>query len=135
MKLEIGRTYYILTYADSDFTMPGVEPVVYIGKNAYMRCLEDDRDTHQFQDATTYVRFGPVTGTSETEFCRVEAFAEEELGVSVMSLEAIAEAIAKSLVKAEKLGEPVLSVSRGKWFTASTKTWVPISAEDNVGPP
>jgi hypothetical protein len=27
----LGRTYFRLTFADRDFTMPGVEPLVYVG--------------------------------------------------------------------------------------------------------
>ncbi len=129
MKLEKGKTYYMLTYADPNFTMPGVEPMVYVGKNAFVRCLEDERDTYQFQDTISYLRFGFVTDADNKEECRVEAFREEELGSSIMMLEDISKAISESLERSRQLGEPVLSVSKGKWFAAKTETWVQIDSK------
>jgi uncharacterized alpha/beta hydrolase family protein len=39
MKLEKGKTYYMLTYADPDKTMPDIEPLVFLGKNTFTKCL------------------------------------------------------------------------------------------------
>ena len=133
MELEKGKTYYMLTYADPDFTMPGVQPMVYIGMNAYLRCLEDSRDTYQFQDTVSYVRFGSVMETGHKDECRIEAFLDEALGTSIMSLENISDAIAKSIERSKQLGGPVLSVSKGNWVTARTQTWVQIGTSDKNG--
>lgn len=51
MNFEIGRTYYAITYADPNFTMPGVEPFVFLGKNAFLEIEGDSLYTWQFQDA------------------------------------------------------------------------------------
>ncbi len=52
--LTQGKTYYWLTFADPDMTMPGVEPLIYIGHG------EKD-GLFCFQDTVSFVRFGPAT--------------------------------------------------------------------------
>lgn len=49
-----GRTYYQLTFADRDSTMPGVEPVVFPGEVS----LDDGQRVFALQDTDSYVRFG-----------------------------------------------------------------------------
>ena len=50
--LIIGRTYYRLTFADRDLTMPGVEPLVFLGE------VTDEGGTHGFvfQDTASFVQ-------------------------------------------------------------------------------
>ena len=37
--LKAGSAYYRVTYADSNLTIPGVEPMIYVGTN-----IADDDD-------------------------------------------------------------------------------------------
>jgi hypothetical protein len=34
-ELEIGTAYYRVTYADNELTIPGVEPMIYVGTNVF----------------------------------------------------------------------------------------------------
>jgi hypothetical protein len=52
--LTVGRTYYQLTFADRDQTMPGVEPLVFLGHVKF----DGGGDAYAFQDTVSYVRFG-----------------------------------------------------------------------------
>ena len=56
--LEIGRPYWVITYADRLFTIPGLKPLIYIGVDV----LEDNDATpgpkYTFQDTVSYFRFG-----------------------------------------------------------------------------
>jgi len=132
MELQKGRTYYVITFADRDFTMPGIDPVVYIGKNAFIKCLENDRDTYQFQDTVSFVRFGYVMDidSQQKEECQVEAFDEDQLGKDITTLEGAAEMIKDANSRSKELGHPVLSIAKGKWITAQSETWVEIDDKD-----
>ena len=52
--LIVGRTYFRLTYADRDLTMPGIEPLVFLGE------VMDDAGTRgfAFQDTASFVQHG-----------------------------------------------------------------------------
>jgi len=50
----VGRTYFQLTYADTDQTMPGVDPRVFLGDVT----LEDGTHAFVFQDSVSYVTYG-----------------------------------------------------------------------------
>jgi hypothetical protein len=50
-QLLIGDTYFSVTYADEDMTIPLVETMTYIGKNLGDH---DDTDTLYFQDVESY---------------------------------------------------------------------------------
>ena len=52
--LIVGRTYFRLTFADRDLTMPGVEPLVFLGE------VMDDGGTRgfAFQDTASFVQHG-----------------------------------------------------------------------------
>jgi hypothetical protein len=58
--LKVGSAYYRLTYADSDLTIPGVQPIIYVGSNIFP---DDDPAlvTYYFQDTVSHFRRGPVT--------------------------------------------------------------------------
>ena len=124
MRLVRGRTYYKLTYSDPALTMPGVEPMVYIGKNAFLEVVGETEDTYQFQDTVSFVRFGYVTDTDKKDECFVEPFRKEQLGTDILTLEQAHKAVGRALVKSRKLKEPRLKVSKGKWFTARVERWV-----------
>jgi hypothetical protein len=52
--LVIGHTYYRLTFVDADLTMPGVEPLVFLGE----AMDEGGARGFVFQDTVSYVRHG-----------------------------------------------------------------------------
>jgi hypothetical protein len=52
--LVIGRTYFRLTFADRDLTMPGVEPLVFLGEVTE----EGGSNGFVFQDTVSYVQYG-----------------------------------------------------------------------------
>src|SRR5438552_11760145 len=59
--LVIGRTYYLVTFADVQQTMPGIEPKVYIGVDVLGRQEDGAAPKYYFQDAPSFSLFGPAT--------------------------------------------------------------------------
>jgi len=58
--LKIGSAYYRVTYAAPNLTIPGVDPMIYVGTNI----AEDDDPTaviYYFQDTISYFWRGAVT--------------------------------------------------------------------------
>ena len=57
--LKTGGAYYRLTFADTELTIPGVQPMIYIGANVFP---DDDpaSTVHYFQDTTSYSWRGPA---------------------------------------------------------------------------
>jgi len=75
--LIIGRTYFRLTFADRDLTMPGVEPVVFLGE------VQDDQGTNGFvfQDTTSFVQHGSgLEGDEQHEEIGLYFLPESEIG-------------------------------------------------------
>ena len=58
--LNAGSAYYRLTFADIDRTIPGVQPMIYVGANIFP---DDDPAsiTYYFQDTVSHSWRGPVT--------------------------------------------------------------------------
>ena len=110
--LEYGQTYYQITYADPKLTMPGLKPMVYIGKNFFGT---EKQDTHYFQDTASVIVFGLVTEVTDTTDCKVSSCTEEEIGVDILSLEEAIIEIQKAEEKAKKLGYPKLKKATGEW--------------------
>ena len=100
--LKTGAAYYRLTFADADLTIPGVQPMIYIGTNVFP---DDDpaSTVHYFQDTTSYSWRGPVTDAAhdtknpEIESC-VFPHTEDEVRSGILTL---AEVIA-ALIEAQK---------------------------------
>src|SRR2546425_13120810 len=94
--LVLGKAYYRLTFADAAMTIPGVEPMIYIGANIFA----DDVATtprHYFQDTVSYHRFGDATKYSGPEIpanCGFMTFPFEsiEIGTSLLDLAGAIEA-------------------------------------------
>jgi len=109
LELEIGRTYFQLTYADCDMTMPCVEPLVYLG-------LTDSSTFHIFQDTVSYVRFGSRLNLEHDhdEIC-VYFISPEEIGSNIVALEQIADEISEAVQRARVLNNPTLVVIREGW--------------------
>lgn len=114
--LDVGRTYYRLTFADRDLTMPAIEALVYIGE------LEADngRHMHAFQDTLSYVRFGAHLdlGEDDEEIC-VYLIDGADIGLRVLEIEALADEILAAALRARNLGHPTLTVLRHGWDSAS----------------
>ena len=82
MKLEKGKPYYRVTYADPEFSIPDIKPRKYIGDNI----LEEEKNNkdiiHYFQDYSNPEMFYPETS--------------DELGSSIYTLEYVIEEITKA---------------------------------------
>ena len=50
----MGRTYFRLTFADRDLTMPGVEPLIFLGEVME----EGGSNGFVFQDTSSFVQYG-----------------------------------------------------------------------------
>ena len=110
--LEYGTTYYQITYADPKLTMPGLKPMVYLGRNLFGNERED---THYFQDTVSVLVFGLLSEASDTTDSKISSCTEDELGVDVLSLEEAAQEIQRAAEKARRLGYPKLKKAEGEW--------------------
>ena len=114
-RLIVGRTYYRLTFADRDFTMPGVEPLVYLGWIE----LEDGKKGHAFQEAASYIRFGSALSQAEgNEECAVWIVEPSEIDSSILEVGTIAREVVAAANRAETLGHPSLPILRTGWKSA-----------------
>ncbi len=107
-QLVISRTYFRLTFADRDLTMPGVEPVVYLGE------VTDDSGTHGFvfQDTASYIQHGSgLEGEEQHEDIALTFVPETELG-AMYDVEELASEVAESARRASALNYPSLTVVR-----------------------
>jgi hypothetical protein len=109
---EVGKTYYYLTYADPGFTMPGLDPVVYVGKNIVG---DEQEDSYYFQDTPSFTRFGLVTESSNPLECLVQAISTNKFGSSVIEHHQLLGIVNGAIERAEKLGFPKLKVCKGNW--------------------
>jgi hypothetical protein len=106
--LIISRTYFRLTFADLDLTMPGVEPVVYLGE------VSDENGTHGFvfQDTVSYVRFGSgLEGEEQHEEIALTFVPETELG-AMYDVEELAAEVGEAARRAVSLNFPALEALR-----------------------
>jgi hypothetical protein len=104
-----GRTYYRLTFADPDMTMPGLEPLVYVGLHE-----SEGEILPTFQDTISYTWVGGYPGPFKREQdIEVMLFPmKTEEAAEMLSLaEAVAE-INELFGRAERLGFPVLRLPR-----------------------
>src|SRR5262249_48827471 len=100
--LKTGTAYYRLTFADVRLTIPGVQPMIYIGSNVFP---DDDPalTVYYFQDTTSHSWRGPATDAAhdlkhpEIE-TRVFPHTEAEVTTDIFTL---AEVIA-ALIEAEE---------------------------------
>jgi hypothetical protein len=104
--LVTGRTYFRLTFADRDLTMPGVEPVVFLGE------VTDDSGTHGFvfQDTPSYVRFGSgLEGDEQHEEILLYFMPDSEVG-AMYDIEELAAEVSETARRATSLNHPALKV-------------------------
>jgi hypothetical protein len=102
--LVIGRTYFRLTFADRDLTMPGVEPLVFLGEVAE----EGGSKGFVFQDTGSYVQFGSgLEGDEQHEDIAMYFLPESEIG-ALYDMEELAAEVAESAQRAASLSYPRL---------------------------
>jgi hypothetical protein len=104
--LVIGRTYFRLTFADRDLTMPGVEPLVFLGEVA------DESGTRGFvfQDTVTYVQHGSgLEGDEQHEDIVLYFMPEADVG-AMYDVEELAAEMVESSRRAVSLNHPTLKV-------------------------
>ena len=102
--LVIGRTYFRLTFADRDLTMPGVEPMVFLGEVA------DEGGMHGFvfQDTVSFVLHGSgLEGEEQHEDIVLYFMADSDVG-AMYDVEELATEMAESARRAVSLNHPTL---------------------------
>jgi hypothetical protein len=106
LALVIGKTFYRLTFADRDMTMPHVEPLVYIGDGEH---TDGDR-FYAFQDTVSYVMFGSrfAPDGRDRDDLSVYFIPPQEIGDSLVDLEQAVAQVQDCLIKARALGWPEL---------------------------
>jgi hypothetical protein len=60
--LVVGQTYYLVTFADPQQTMPGIEPRVFIGVDVFGPQPDGATPRYYFQDTPSFCMFGLATG-------------------------------------------------------------------------
>ena len=104
--LVIGRTYFRLTFADRDLTMPGVEPLVFLGE------VTDEGGTNGFvfQDTASYVMHGSgLEGDEQHEDIAMYFMPEDDIG-ALYDVQELAEEIGEAASRAAALDYPPLQV-------------------------
>jgi hypothetical protein len=96
-ELVVGRAYFRITYADPGLTIPGVEPLIFIGVNALPADSRAAAPVYTFQDALSFSRFGSAAASEgpaglSAEAARTYSFAVAELG-ELVDLSGAAEAL------------------------------------------
>jgi hypothetical protein len=106
--LVIGGTYFRLTFADRDLTMPGVEPVVFLG--AVME--EGGSNGFVFQDTASYVQYGSgLEGDEQHEDIVMYFMPESEVG-ALFDIAELADEITESAKRAAASNYPRLEPQR-----------------------
>jgi len=103
-ELEIGRAYFRVTYADPSLTIPGVEPVVFIGVNVLNADIRAPGPVYTFQDAASFSRFGNAAASTgpaslADEGARTYAFTTAQVG-ELVDLSGAAEALNDAVERA-----------------------------------
>lgn len=114
--LVVGRTYYRLTFADSDLTMPGVEPLVFLGEVT----LDDGIHAFAFQDTVSYVRFGSrLQLTEDNDEILLYFIPDDDIGTSICDIATVVGEISAAGSRAEAMNHPVLPVLGTGWQSGS----------------
>ncbi len=117
LALIVGKTYYRVTYADRDMTMPGVEPLVYIGDGSNAEGVP----FYAFQDTISYVMYGSrlTPGSIDRDDLLVYFLPSKEIGVDVVDLENVVALVQDCLERSIVAKWPVLPELRDGWSTAT----------------
>jgi len=128
--LVVGRTYYLVTFADVQQTMPGIEPIVFIGVDVFGPQEDNSASKYYFQDAPSFSEFGiateqnaPVRFDGEDQEEEPEYYVSgheaAEIGWTIVDLPGVVEVVSKALELASQLGYPDLKRAQGKWHRDS----------------
>jgi hypothetical protein len=102
--LIVGRTYFRLTFADRDLTMPGIEPLVFLGE------VMDDAGTRgfAFQDTASFIQHGSgLEGDEQDEEIVLYFMPESEIG-ALYAIDELPAEIAGAAQRAASLNYPTL---------------------------
>ena len=106
--LVVGRTYFRLTFADRDLTMPGVEPLIFLGEVME----EGGSNGFVFQDTGSFVQYGSgLEGDEQHEDIAMYFMPESEIG-ALYDVQELAEEIGESARRAASLNYPHLKTLR-----------------------
>ena len=102
--LVMGRTYFRLTFADRDLTMPGVEPLIFLGEVME----EGGSNGFVFQDTSSFVQYGSgLEGDEQHEDIAMYFMPESEIG-ALYDVEELAAEVQESARRAVSLNHPTL---------------------------
>ena len=102
--LVVGRTYFRLTFADRDLTMPGVEPVIFLGEVME----EGGSNGFVFQDTGSFVEYGSgLEGDEQHEDIAMYFMPEAEIG-ALYDVDELAAEVAEAAKRAAELNYPRL---------------------------
>ena len=104
--LVIGQTYYRLTFADVDMTIPAIEPLVYAGlhESSQGDLLPTFQDTISYTWVGGYP--GPYRDGQDIDVALYPMRAAE--AAEMLSLSEVVQKINELFVRAERLGFPAL---------------------------
>jgi hypothetical protein len=106
--LVIGRTYFRLVFADRDLTMPGVEPLVFLGEVTE----EGGTQGFVFQDTLSFVEHGSgLEGDEQHEEITLYFMPAAEVG-AMYDIEELAAEVAEAARRAVSLNHPILKALR-----------------------
>jgi hypothetical protein len=106
--LVVGRTYFRLTFADRDLTMPGVEPLIFLGEVVE----EGGSNGFVFQDTNSFVQFGSgLEGDEQHEDIAMYFMPESEIG-ALYDVSELAEEVGEAAKRAAELNYPQLESFR-----------------------
>ncbi len=105
-QLKEGTAYYRLTFADEGLTIPGVQPMIYVGTNIFP---DDDPASvvYYFQDTISHSWRGPVTDAAhDSKHPEVEAavfpHTEREVQRDILTLSQVIAALTEAHKRAER---------------------------------
>lgn len=103
--LVAGRTYFRLTYADRDLTMPAVEPLVFLGEVTE----EGGSNGFVFQDTASYVQYGSgLEGDEQHEDIALYFMPPTEIG-AMYDVGEMAEEVGEAAKRAAVANYPALT--------------------------
>lgn len=107
--LKHGEAYYMLTFADRDWTIPGVEPMIYVGVNVFDSHKAEAEPHYCFQDTVSFNRFGDATqykgpANLADEGASIRSFTTRQLTSDVFTLEGIIAEMQAARVRAGAKG-------------------------------
>ena len=126
--LEVGVTYFRISYADVNCTMPAVEPMVYVGAN-FFGAGSGGGVKYYFQDPVSVIRFGlgagdrggslssfaSDAGSAGDADCFYSAHDAEDIGEVIVDLHGLAFEIDSVVERAKNLSYPKLVKAKGSW--------------------